>query len=353
MRTLKFLQKHLMTATSYMIPFVVAGGILFALSVMLSGQAAVPDAGWLAKLNQIGAAGLALFIPILGGYIAFSMADKPGLAPGMIGAYLANEIGAGFIGGIIAGFLAGFVVIQLKKIKLAPSMRTLGSIFIYPLLGTLITGGIIVFLIGEPISGFMDWMTNALNSLSGAAKVPLGALLGAMISFDMGGPVNKVAATFAQTQVDTLPYLMGGVGVAICVPPIGLGVATLLFPKKFTRVEKDSGIAALLMGSVGITEGAIPFTTADPLRVIPSIMVGSIVGNVSAFLFGCLNHAPWGGLIVLPVVDNRIGYIASIALGAVVTAIMLRILKKDATELDEALEEGQDIDDLDINFEDI
>lgn len=170
MRTLKFLQKHLMTATSYMIPFVVAGGILFALSVMLSGQAAVPDAGWLAKLNQIGAAGLALFIPILGGYIAFSMADKPGLAPGMIGAYLANEIGAGFIGGIIAGFLAGFVVIQLKKIKLAPSMRTLGSIFIYPLLGTLITGGIIVFLIGEPISGFMDWMTNALNSLSGQQK---------------------------------------------------------------------------------------------------------------------------------------------------------------------------------------
>lgn len=149
----------------------------------------------------------------------------------MIGAYLAKEVNAGFIGGIIAGFIAGFVVLQLKKIKLAPTMRTLGSIFIYPLVGTLITGGIIVFLIGEPIASFMTWMTNWLNGMSGVSKIPLGGILGGMIASDMGGPINKVAATFAQTQVDTLPYLMGGVGVAICIPPIGLGLATLLFPK--------------------------------------------------------------------------------------------------------------------------
>ncbi|PKG22978.1 PTS fructose transporter subunit EIIC [Niallia nealsonii] len=352
MKTLKYLQKHLMTATSYMIPFVVAGGILFALSVMLSGQAAVPEAGWLAKLNQIGAAGLALFIPILGGYIAFSIADKPGLAPGMIGAYLASEIGAGFIGGIVAGFLAGIVVQQLKKIKLSTTFRTLGSIFLYPLGGTIIVGVIMVFLIGEPIAIFMDWMTAALNGLSGAAKVPLGGILGAMIASDMGGPINKVAATFAQTQVDTLPYLMGGVGVAICVPPIGIGLATLLFPKKFTKEEKDSGIAALLMGGVGITEGAIPFATADPLKVIPSIMLGSIAGNISAFLFGTLNHAPWGGLIVLPVVENRFGYVISVLLGAVVTAVALRVLKKDASK-EELIETNKkdDLEDLDITFD--
>lgn len=353
MNTLRYLQKHLMTATSYMIPFVVAGGILFALSVMLSGQAAVPEFGWLAKLNQIGAAGLALFIPILGGYIAFSIADKPGLAPGMIGAYLANQIGAGFIGGIVAGFLAGIVVQQLKRIKLSTAFKTLGSIFLYPLGGTIIVGVIMVFVIGEPIAWFMTWMTAALNGLSGAAKVPLGAILGAMIASDMGGPINKVAATFAQTQVNTLPYLMGGVGVAICVPPIGLGLATLLFPKKFSKVEKDSGIAALLMGSVGITEGAIPFATADPLRVIPSIILGSMVGNISAFLFGTLNHAPWGGLIVLPVVEHRFGYVISVVLGAVVTAVALRVLKKDAIQ-EESLAQSkadEDIEDLEITFD--
>lgn len=351
-KTLKFLQKHLMTATSYMIPFVVAGGILFALSVTLSGEAAVPETGWLAKLNQIGAAGLALFIPILGGYIAFSIADKPGLAPGMIGAYLAKEIGAGFIGGIVAGFIAGFVVMQLKKIKLSITMKTLGSIFLYPLVGTLITGGIIVFLIGEPIAHFMTFLTNFLNNMSGAAKVPLGALLGGMVASDMGGPINKVACTFAQTQVDTLPYLMGGVGVAICVPPIGLGLATLLSPKKFTSEERDSGLAALLMGCVGITEGAIPFATADPVKVIPSIMAGSIVGNIMAFLLGCLNHAPWGGLIVLPIVEHRLAYLASVLCGALVVAILLRIVKKDVVDdVKKEVEEDDDI--LEITFEEL
>ena len=346
----KSLQKHLMTATGYMIPFVVAGGILFALSVMLSGQPSVPETGWLAKLNQIGSAGLTLFIPILGGFIAFSMVDKPGLAPGMIGAYLANEIGAGFLGGIVAGFLAGFVVMQLKKIKLPTSFRALSTIFIYPLVGTLVTGGIIVFLIGEPLASIMTGLTNFLNGLSGAAKIPLGGLLGGMVAFDMGGPVNKVACTFAQTQVDTLPYLMGGVGVAICIPPIGLGLATLLSPKKFTSEEKNSGIAALLMGCVGITEGAIPFATADPLRVIPCIMAGSIVGNIMAFLFGCLNHAPWGGLIVLPVVENRIGYIVSVLCGALVTAIALRFAKKDVIE---EITEEEDLDDFELEFEEL
>lgn len=348
---LKGFQKHLMSATSYMIPFVVAGGILFALSVMLSGEAAVPDTGWLAKINQIGSAGLSLFIPVLGGYIAYSMADKPGLAPGFIGAYLAREVGAGFLGGILAGFIAGYAVLQLKKIKIPPSYRTLGAIFLYPLGGTLITGGIMVFLIGIPIANLMKLMTEGLKSLSGAAKVPLGILLGSMVGVDMGGPINKVAYTFAQTQVDTLPYLMGGVGVAGAVPPLGIGLATILFRKKFSRSERDAGKAALIMGCMGITEGAIPFATADPLRVIPAYVIGSAVGCTSGFLLGCLNHAPWGGLIVLPVVDNRIGYLLSALLGSVVVAFLMRFLKKDYVE--DISKVSEEIGELDITFEDL
>ena len=190
---LKDVQKHLMTATSYMILFVVPGGIFYALSIMMNGKAAVPTEGLALQINQIGAAGLALFIPALGGYIAFSIADKAGIGPGFIGAYLAREIGAGFLGGILAGFIAGYTVKALKKIKLPTAYKALGNIFIYPLVGTLVSGGVIVFLLGQPIAAFMNWMTAALNGMSGAAKAPLGMLLGAMVGVDMGGPINKVA----------------------------------------------------------------------------------------------------------------------------------------------------------------
>lgn len=343
-------QKHLMTATGYMIPFVVAGGIIFALSVMLSGKAAAPTTGWLGKLNMIGSAGLALFIPALGGYIAFSMADRPGLAPGFITAYLATQIHAGFIGGIIGGVIAGFAVNWLKKIKIPTNFKTLGSIFLYPLGGTLIASGIMVFIIGTPVAHFMTFLTHFLNNMSGAAKVPLGAILGSMIGVDMGGPINKVAATFAQTQVDTLPFLMGGVGAAICTPPIGLGIATLIFRKKFSPEERDAGTAALLMGCVGITEGAIPFATADPLRVIPANTIGSAIACVTAFMFGCLNHAPWGGLITLPVVDNRLGYLAAVLIGSAVTAVIVGVWKPVYVE-DQPSDPTATDDDLDLDIQ--
>ena len=173
---LKDVQKHLMTATSYMILFVVPGGIFYALSIMMNGKAAVPTEGLALQINQIGAAGLALFIPALGGYIAFSIADKAGIGPGFIGAYLAKEVGAGFLGGILAGFIAGYTVKALKKIRLPIAYKALGNIFIYPLVGTLVSGGVIVFLLGQPIATFMNWMTAALNGMSGAAKAPLGML---------------------------------------------------------------------------------------------------------------------------------------------------------------------------------
>ena len=329
---LKILKKHILTGTSHMIPFIVAGGILFSLAVMLNpAGAATPETGWLAGLAQIGLGGLTLFVPVLGGYIAYSIADKPGMA---------------------AGLIAGVVVKELKRIKLPISLKTLGSIFIYPLVGTLVTGGIIVWGIGGPIAAIMNGLTNWLSSLGDVGKVPLASILGAMTAFDMGGPVNKVATLFAQTQVDTLPYLMGGVGVAICTPPIGMGIATLLAPKKYNVEEKEAGKAAILMGCVGITEGAIPFAANDPLRVIPSLIVGAVVGNIIPFLAGVLNHAPWGGLIVLPVVEGRIWYFIAVLAGGFVTALMVNLLKKNYVE--ESAGNDTDLDDLDeITFDEL
>lgn len=347
-KNLLTLKKHVLTGTSHMIPFIVAGGILFSLSVMLNDVPSTPTEGWLAGLAQIGLAGLTLFIPVLGGYIAYSIADKPGLAPGMLGAYLAKEVGAGFLGGMVAGFIAGIVVNELKKIKLPTSLKTLGSIFLYPLIGTLVTGGIMIWVIGTPIASVMNGLTNWLSGLGDVGKVPLATILGAMTAFDMGGPINKVATLFAQTQVDVLPYLMGGVGVAICTPPIGMGLATLLAPKKYNNEEKEAGKGALLMGCVGITEGAIPFAANDPIRVIPSIMVGAAVGNIIPFLLGVLNHAPWGGLIVLPVVEGKVGYILGVVGGSLVTAIMVNLLKKVNTDKEIKAEE-----DFDLEFEEL
>ena len=312
---------------------------------MLNKSAQIPTTGILGDISRIGLAGLNLFIPVLGAYIAFSIADRPGLAPGMIGAYLAQEVQAGFLGGIIAGFIAGIVVKQLKKIELPTTLKSIGTIFLYPLGGTLITGGIVIWGIGAPIAWIMQCLTNWLAQLSDIGKIPLGMILGGMTAFDMGGPINKVATLFAQTQVDSLPYLMGGVGVAICVPPLGLGLATLLAPHKYSDDERQAGKGALLMGCVGITEGAIPFAANDPLRVIPSIVIGAIIGNVSAFLFGVLNHAPWGGLIVLPIVENRLGYIFSVLIGAIVTALLVNFLK--SKRIDRKIVE----DDFEIEFE--
>lgn len=347
-KILKEIQKHLMSATSYMILFVVPGGVFYALSIMINGKAEMPAQGIAVELNQIGAAGLALFIPALGGYIAYSIADKAGIGPGFIGAYLAREVGAGFLGGMLAGFLAGYTVKALKKIKLRKEYRTLETIFLYPLVGTLVSGGAILFLFGKPLAVFMNWMTARLNGMSGISKVPLGLLLGAMVGIDMGGPINKVAYTFAQTQVDTLPYLMGGIGAAGAVPPIGIGLATIFFNKKFSEEERNSGKAAILMGCMGVTEGAIPFATVDPVRMIPIYTLGSAVACMVGFLFGVTNHAPWGGLIVLPVVEHRFGYIAAVMIGAMVVAVLTGILKKDYVP-EKTIEIEEDIE---LTFED-
>ncbi|WP_114833053.1 fructose-specific PTS transporter subunit EIIC, partial [Vibrio cholerae] len=331
-KILSTMKGHLLFGTSHMLPFIVAGGVLLALAVMASGKGAVPADGLLADISNIGIKGLVLFPIILGGFIGYSIADKPALAPAMISSGIMADMGGGFLGCIVAGFIAGGVVFQLKKIPLSANMTALGAYFIYPLIGTLISAGIVLWGIGEPIKLFMASMNEFLASMAGASKVVLGTILGGMTAFDMGGPINKVATLFAQTQVDTQPWLMGGVGIAICTPPLGMALATFLFKKKFTKQEQEAGKAAAIMGSIGISEGAIPFAANDPMRVLPSIVAGGIVGCVFGFLTNVLLHAPWGGLITAPVSSNIPMYVVGIALGSLTTALIVGFWKPVAEE---------------------
>ncbi|MBD1196733.1 PTS fructose transporter subunit IIC [Vibrio cholerae] len=331
-KILSTMKGHLLFGTSHMLPFIVAGGVLLALAVIASGKGAVPADGLLADISNIGIKGLVLFPIILGGFIGYSIADKPALAPAMISSGIMADMGGGFLGCIVAGFIAGGVVFQLKKIPLSANMTALGAYFIYPLIGTLISAGIVLWGIGEPIKLFMASMNEFLASMAGASKVVLGTILGGMTAFDMGGPINKVATLFAQTQVDTQPWLMGGVGIAICTPPLGMALATFLFKKKFTKQEQEAGKAAAIMGSIGISEGAIPFAANDPMRVLPSIVAGGIVGCVFGFLTNVLLHAPWGGLITAPVSSNIPMYVVSIALGSLTTALIVGFWKPVAEE---------------------
>ena len=326
-QTLSKLKGHLLFGTSHMLPFVVAGGVLLALAVMATGKGAVPDTGVLADISTIAIKGLVLFPIILGGFIGYSIADKPALAPAFIASGIMADLGGGFLGCIVAGFIAGGVVLQLKKLPIPAHLSALGVYFIYPLVGTLVSAGIVMWGLGAAISSFMVNMNEFLASMAGSSKAVLGAILGGMTAFDMGGPINKVATLFAQTQVDTQPWLMGGVGIAICTPPLGMALATFLFKKKFSKEEQEAGKAAAIMGSIGISEGAIPFAANDPMRVLPSIVAGGIVGCVFGFLTDVLLHAPWGGLITAPVSSNIPMYVVGIALGSLTTAVIVGFWK--------------------------
>ena len=320
-----------MTGVSYMIPFVVAGGVLLALAVMFNDHAAIPDSGFLKAMSQIGLAGLTLFIPILAGFIAWSMVDKPGLAPGAIGGLMAYQMGAGFLGGMLAGIFAGLVVWLLlsliARLNVPGFLRMMLPIFIIPLVGTFITGMAVYYIIGDPVAGLMKWLSAWLGNMQGASFIILGTILGCMIAVDMGGPLNKTAFFFAVALISTNPQLMAAVAAADCTPPLGLALATFLFKGIFNDVEREAGKPAVIMGVMGITEGAIPFAAADPVRVIPAIMTGSAVAAVLSLWFGATNAAPWGGLIVLPVVGNHVGYIVSVIAGTVTTALMVKVLK--------------------------
>jgi len=330
--------KHLMTGVSFMLPLVVAGGLIIALSFIFGIEAFKEEGTLAAALMQIGGgSAFALMVPILAGYIAFSIADRPGLAPGLIGGALASQIGAGFIGGLIAGLIAGYTVAFLKKtIKLPKGLEGLMPILVLPLLSSLFVGLLMIYVIGIPVKGIMDVMTAWLQSLSGANALLFGALLGAMMAFDMGGPINKTAYTFAVGLLGANVFEpQAAVMAAGMTPPLGLALATVLYKNKFTKGEIEAGKAAWVMGISFITEGAIPFAAADPIRVIPSIMAGSAVAGALSMVFKVTLRAPHGGIFVLPIpnaVGNLGGYVVAIAVGTVVTALMAGLLKKKITE---------------------
>lgn len=345
-------RQHLMTGVSHMIPFVVAGGILLAISVMLYGKGAVPDAATdpnLKKLFDIGVAGLTLMVPFLAAYIGYSISDRSALAPSAIAAWVGASFGAGFFGAIIAGLLGGIIVFYLKKIPVPKILRSVMPIFVIPIIGTLLTAGIMMWGLGEPVGALTNGLTHWLQGMQQGSIVVLAIIMGLMLAFDMGGPVNKVAYAFMLICVAQGVYSVVAIAaVAIATPPLGLGFATLIGRKYYTLEEREAGKAALLMGCVGVTEGAIPFAAADPLRVIPSIMIGSACAAVTAALVGAQCYAGWGGLIVLPVVEGKLGYVAALLVGMVVTALLVNLLKSFAAKK-QATKVAQD--DLDLDFE--
>ncbi|MFO0829512.1 MAG: PTS fructose transporter subunit IIC [Phycisphaerales bacterium] len=330
---LKKLRQHLLTGVSYAIPFVACGGILIAVALAFAPRGANnapnPDAvPTLALILKLGVAAFTLMLPVLAGYISYSIAGKPGLVAGMIGGYLAGEVKAGFLGALAAGLLAGYVVQLIKKVPTNRFTKPIMPILIIPIVSTAIVGVVMLQVLGVPIAELLEWLGRELNSMSAGNAIVLAMVLGAMIAFDMGGPVNKAAFFFASGLIkEGNVLIMGAVAAAICTPPLGMGLATLLAPKRWNDEERESGYAALGMGMIGITEGAIPFAAADPLRVIPCIMLGSMVASTIAMLAGVGDHAPHGGPIVLPVVDNRVMYVVAILAGMCVTALAINGLK--------------------------
>ena len=327
--------QHLMTGVSYMLPFVVAGGILIALSFAFGIHAADNEGSLPWALSLIGGgSAFALMIPILSGFIAYSIADRPGLVPGMIGGMLSSQIGAGFLGGIIAGFLAGYTIVLLKKwIKLPKAMEGLMPVLVLPLLSSLIVGLLMIYVIGTPVATINEGLTNWLDNLQEGSAVVLGFVLGLMMAFDMGGPINKAAYTFGVGTIAAgqSSSVMAAVMAAGMTPPIGIGIATLLYKKKFTKEEKEAGKAGLVLGISFITEGAIPFAAADPIRVIPSLMAGSGVAGALTMLFKVRLAVPHGGIFVLPIpnaVEGVLLYSVAILIGSLITAIMVGQLKK-------------------------
>ncbi|PDY15943.1 PTS mannose transporter subunit IIABC [Bacillus cereus] len=341
--------RHLMNGVSFMVPFIVVGGLLIAIALTLGGEKTpgglvIPEGSFWKTIEQIGGASFTFMVPILAGYIAYSISDKPGLVPGMIGGYIAatgsfygSESGAGFLGGIIAGFLAGYIALGIKKLKVPKAIQPIIPIIIIPVFTSLIVGLAFVFIIGAPVAQVFVSLTAWLAGMQGSSSILLALILGAMISFDMGGPVNKVAFLFGSAMIGEGNYeIMGPIAAAICIPPIGMGLATFISKGKFQDSEREMGKASFTMGLFGITEGAIPFAAQDPLRVIPSIMAGSMTGAAIAMIGHVGDRVAHGGPIVavLGAVDNVFMFFVAVTVGSTVTAVLVNVLKKDISKIE-------------------
>ena len=332
----KGVYKHLMTGVSHMLPLVVAGGLLIAISFMFGIEAFKDEniAGGLPKalMDIGGGAAFHLMIAVFAGYVAFSIADRPGLAVGLIGGMLATTAGAGILGGIIAGFLAGYVVKGLNSaIPLPPSLTSLKPILILPLLGTLIVGLAMIYVINPPVAKIMAALSDWLKSLGDINAIVLGVIIGAMMCIDMGGPVNKAAYTFSVGMLASQVFTpMAAAMAAGMVPPIGMAIATWLARNKFTANQRDAGKASFVLGLCFISEGALPFVAADPLRVIISCVIGGATAGAISMSLGIALQAPHGGLFVVPFVSEPLMYLAAIAIGAVVTGVIYALIKPKA-----------------------
>lgn len=330
----EYFYKPLMNGISNMLPFVVGGGLLIALSFLIGG---INAEGLFAEaLNLIGGGNaFALLIPVLAGFIAMGIADRPGLAPGMVGGFLAASGGAGFLGGLVAGFLAGYVVLGLIKLfsHLPQSFEGIKPVLLYPFFSMVIVGFIMIFVVNTPVKWIMDGLTAWLNSLSGTNIIFLGIILAGMMAVDMGGPINKAAFTFGIAMIDAGHYApQAAVMIGGMIPPLGLALATTFFKKKFTLAQRDAGKTNFVMGLSFITEGAIPFAAADPIRVIVSSVIGAAIAGGLALYFGCTLQAPHGGIFVIWAVKNPLMYLVSLVVGAVVTAAIVGLWKKPLVE---------------------
>jgi PTS system fructose-specific IIC component len=371
-------RQWLMTGVSYMIPFVAAGGILIALGFLFGGDEVVAklyggtyegvtyeniagnlpvgfttgqnfdtllaQAGFAGVLFVLGKVAFFMLVPVLSAYIAFGIADRPGLVPGFVGGLLAGVLGAGFLGGMVSGFAAGGIAFWLTRLKVPKGVRGVMPVVVIPLVSTIVIGLFMIFVVGKPIAAATTWLTDWLTGLGGSTAIVLGIVLGLMMGFDLGGPVNKVAYTFAAAGLTTaITNATGGTALVIMAavmaagmtPPLGMALATAVRKKLWTEAERDNGLACWLLGASFITEGAIPFAAAHPLRVIPSTMVGSAVTGALVMGFGNELRAPHGGIFVLPLVSNPILYVVAILIGMVITAglvIVLMSLDQKKTE---------------------
>lgn len=337
------LRKWLMSGVSYMVPFVAAGGLLIALGFAIGGYDIdkAPSVAehfvwgqadsWAALLFQIGGLAFSFLVPVLAGYIAYGMADRPGLVPGFVGGAIALTVNAGFLGGLAAGLIAGGTVLAIQKVKVPAALRGIMPVVVIPLLASIVVGFLMFLVVGKPIASLQQAMTDWLSGLSGANAVILGVILGLMMCFDLGGPVNKVAYAFAVGGLanpnEGSLKVMAAVMAAGMVPPLAMALATAVRGRLFTRTERENGKAAWVLGASFISEGAIPFAAADPLRVIPAAMAGGAVTGALSMLFECTLRAPHGGVFVIPLIGNPLLYLLAILAGTVVSAGLVILLK--------------------------
>ncbi|MDH0621637.1 fructose-specific PTS transporter subunit EIIC [Pseudomonas chengduensis] len=330
--------KHLLTGVSYMLPMVVAGGLLIALSFVFGIEAFKEEGTLAAALMKIGGeSAFQLMVPLLAGYIAYSIADRPGLAPGMIGGLLASSLGAGFIGGIIAGFLAGYSAKAIAHwVRLPASVEALKPILIIPLVASLFTGLVMIYLVGSPVAGMLAGLTAFLDGMGSTNAILLGVLLGGMMCVDLGGPINKAAYAFSVGLLASSSYApMAATMAAGMVPPIGMAIATVLARRKFAQSERQAGKAAGVLGLCFISEGAIPFAAKDPLRVIPASIAGGALTGALSMYFGCKLMAPHGGLFVLLIpnaINHALLYLLAIVAGSLVTGVLYALIKQSEAQ---------------------